>query len=53
MLLNDKRFLCYYCYATTIYQSRGKGNHIELPECVKLDVGELCPKEEMNIDYAI
>jgi len=32
---SDKRFLCYYYYATSIYQFHGKGNRVELPECVK------------------
>ena len=40
---NDKCFLRYYHCATTACQFRGKGNRIELPECVKWAVIELCP----------
>ena len=42
---NDKRFLCYYCCVTTTCQFRGKGNRIELPECVKWAVREIYPND--------
>ena len=45
MIARDKRFLLYYYYATTIYQFHGKGNRVELPECLKRAVRELHPDD--------
>ncbi|KAL7547980.1 hypothetical protein ACHAWF_017086 [Thalassiosira exigua] len=30
----NKRFLLYYYYATSVYQFHGRGNRIDLPECL-------------------
>ncbi|KAL7545350.1 hypothetical protein ACHAWF_015516 [Thalassiosira exigua] len=46
MTPRDKRFLLYYYYATTIYQFHGKGNRVELPECLKRAVREHHPDAE-------
>lgn len=50
MTPSDKRFLLYYYYATTIYQFHGKGNRVELPECLKNAVRTLYPNEEQIIE---
>ena len=46
MTSSEKIFLLYYYYATTIYQFYGKGNQVELPECVKRAVRALHPNED-------
>ena len=43
MTPSDKRFLIYYYYATTVYQFHGRGNRVELPECIKRAVRSLHP----------
>ena len=48
---SDKRFLLYYYYATTVYQFHGKGNRVELPECLKTAVQTMYPPE--NIDMCV
>ena len=53
---NDKRFLLYYYYATTVYQFHGAGNRVVLPDCLKGAVRELYPKPnfqnlEVEDDY--
>ncbi|KAL7547930.1 hypothetical protein ACHAWF_011205 [Thalassiosira exigua] len=46
MTPRDKRFLFYYYYATTVYQFHGRGNRVELPECLKMAVRQLYPDVE-------
>ena len=46
---SDKRFLLYYYYATTVYQFHGKGNRVELPECLKTAVRALYPPEDIDM----
>ncbi|KAL7527143.1 hypothetical protein ACHAXR_001827 [Thalassiosira sp. AJA248-18] len=46
MSQSEKRFLLYYYFATTVYQFRGKGNRVELPECLKLAVRALYPNDQ-------
>mmetsp|Transcript_1260 Transcript_1260/g.2682 ORF Transcript_1260/g.2682 Transcript_1260/m.2682 type:complete len:166 (+) Transcript_1260:276-773(+) len=48
MTPSDRRFLLYYYYATTIYQFHGKGNRVELPECLKRTVRALHPDEDQT-----
>ena len=43
MTPSDKRFLIYYYYTTTVYQFHGRGNRVELPECIKRAVRSLHP----------
>ncbi|KAL7524915.1 hypothetical protein ACHAXR_001740 [Thalassiosira sp. AJA248-18] len=43
---SEKRFLLYYYFATTVYQFRGKGNRVELPECLKEAVRALYPNKQ-------
>ena len=45
MTQSEKRFLLYYYYATTVYQFRGRGNRVELPECLKSAVRALYPND--------
>lgn len=50
MSQSDKRFLLYYYYATTVYQFHGKGNRVQLPECLKKAVRDLYPDEELEFN---
>ena len=50
MSQSEKRFLVYYYYATTVYQFRGKGNRVELPDCLKQAVRALYPNNQ-NIEF--
>ena len=40
---SDKRFLCYYWYATNVYGYNGKGNVAELPPCLLNEVRKRFP----------
>jgi len=42
----NKRFLLYYYYATSVYQFHGKGNRVELPNCLVSAVRETYPDDE-------
>lgn len=41
-----KRFLYYYYYATSVYQFHGRGNRVELPECLVSVIRSAYPDEE-------
>lgn len=43
MSQSEKRFLLYYYYATTVYQFRGAGNRVDLPQCLKESVRAAYP----------
>ena len=43
----NKRFLLYYYYATSVYQFHGKGNRVELPECIVLAIRQAYPDERL------
>jgi len=49
MTNSDKRFLLYYYYATSVYQFHGKGNRVELPNCLIAAVRALHPPEKMEL----
>ena len=49
MTNSDKRFLLYYYYATSVYQFHGKGNRVELPNCLIAAVRALYPPEKMEL----
>ena len=38
MAPNQRRFLCYWYYATSVYQFHGKGNCTESPDCIVKDI---------------
>ncbi|EJK66323.1 hypothetical protein THAOC_12765 [Thalassiosira oceanica] len=46
MTNSEKRFLLYYYYATSVYQFCGKGNRVQLPECLIAAVRGLYPPEK-------
>ena len=41
-----KRFLYYYYYATSVYQFHGRGNRVELPDCIVSVIRNAYPDEE-------
>ena len=43
---SNKRFLLYYYYATSVYQFHGKGNRVELPECIVSRIRKAYPDEK-------
>mmetsp|Transcript_54120 Transcript_54120/g.114984 ORF Transcript_54120/g.114984 Transcript_54120/m.114984 type:complete len:337 (+) Transcript_54120:163-1173(+) len=45
MAPNNLRFLCYYYYATSVYQFHGKGNRVDLPDCLVNVIRETFPDE--------
>jgi len=52
MSRSEKRFLVYYYFATTIYQFRGRGNRVELPECLLKAVRASYPSIELEqVEY--
>ena len=46
MTNKDKRFLLYYYYATSVFQFHGKGNRVELPDCIVSEVREAYPGDK-------
>ena len=48
MTLNNLRFLCYYYYATSVYRFHGKGNRVDLPDCIVASIREMYPDEDYN-----
>jgi len=50
MSQSEKRFLMYYYYATTVYQFRGKGNRVELPNCLVAAVRARFPNEALIVE---
>ena len=44
----EKRFLLYYWYATSVYQFRGKGNQVNLPNCLVWAIHALYPEPNGN-----
>jgi hypothetical protein len=44
----EKRFLLYYWYATSVYQFRGKGNRVNLPNCLVWAIRALYPEPSGN-----
>ena len=45
MTPKNKRFLLYYYYATSVYQFHGKGNRVELPNCIVSEIKKAHPDE--------
>ena len=43
---NHLRFLCYYYYATSVYQFHGKGNRVELPDCILDEIRDAYPNKD-------
>jgi hypothetical protein len=48
MTPKEKRFLLYYWYATSVYQFRGKGNRVNLPNCLVCVICALYPEPNGN-----
>jgi len=48
MANNHKCFLLYYYYATSVYQFHGKGNRVELPDCIVSAVRRAYPPDEKS-----
>ena len=44
----NKRFLLYYYYATSVYQFHGKGNCVELPDCIVSEVRRVYPDDDKS-----
>ena len=45
---NDKQFMLYYYYATTVYQFHGAVNRVVLPDFLKGAMRELYPKPNLR-----
>jgi hypothetical protein len=48
MTPKEKRFLLYYWHATSVYQFRGKGNRVNLPNCLVWVIHVLYPEPNGN-----
>ncbi len=49
MANHHKRFLLYYYYATTVYQFRGSGNRVDLPECIIYAIRDIYHDEMIEV----